>query len=282
MRVAIFTDNDFGKVNGVTTSLKAVLQFANGGAVPRVYTAADVGVRTPAYCALRSIGMGLPCYREMRIYLPRVRAFARELRRDGVDVVHVTTPGPVGVAARWLAARLHVPLVGSYHTELGEYAAMLSGSRRLGHAVERFVRWYYKPCQTLLVPSGATRALLVERGYDASRLRVWGRGVDVGRFAPTRALTTLRTAWRAGPACPAILYAGRLSREKGLAMVAPIRQKLLAHGLAHRFVFAGDGPMRRELEQLCPDGVFLGSLPHDQVGAVMASADMFLFPSATD
>jgi glycosyltransferase involved in cell wall biosynthesis len=40
--------------------------------------------------------------------------------------------------------------------------------------------------------------------------------------------------------------------------------------------------MRAELTSLCPDGVFLGTLPHDQVAPVMASADLFWFPSATD
>ena len=33
MRAAVFTDNDFDKVNGVTTTLKAMLQFAAGDKV---------------------------------------------------------------------------------------------------------------------------------------------------------------------------------------------------------------------------------------------------------
>jgi glycosyltransferase involved in cell wall biosynthesis len=40
--------------------------------------------------------------------------------------------------------------------------------------------------------------------------------------------------------------------------------------------------MRSALETMCPDGLFLGSLPHDDVAAAMASADLFFFPSATD
>ena len=57
---------------------------------------------------------------------------------------------------------------------------------------------------------------------------------------------------------------------------------LRRHGLDHRFIFVGDGPMRQELVARCPDGAFLGSVPHDQVAVAMASADLFLFPSATD
>jgi hypothetical protein len=99
MRVAIFTDNDFAKINGVTTTLKAVLRFAGEAIEPRVYTAADVGVDSPSYYAAASAGVGLPWYRDMRVYWPKLGVFARELRRQKVSLVHVTTPGPVGLAA---------------------------------------------------------------------------------------------------------------------------------------------------------------------------------------
>ncbi len=281
MRVAMFTDNDFGKVNGVTTTLKAVLQFSER-AEPRVYTASDLGAETPTYFATPSLGIGLPWYREMRIYWPRLGAFARALKRDGTEVIHVTTPGPVGLAGRVLAARLNLPLLGSYHTHLGDYASTLSGSARLGDALERYMRWCYAPCDPLLVPSDDARELLVRRGYRADRLRVWSRGVDVAKFTPTRLSRELRRAWHVDDRRPAILYAGRLSREKGLDIVGPLQRQLHRHGIAHQFVFAGDGPMRSELEAMCPDGVFLGSISHDRVAVAMASSDVFLFPSTTD
>src|SRR5262245_43944487 len=141
MRAAIFTDNDFDKVNGVTTTLKALLRHVPHGIEARVYTAADVGAESDVYFAAPSVGVGLPYYREMRVYWPRPRVLARELRARGVDVIHVTTPGPIGLAGRILAQRLGVAMVGSYHTHLGDYAGVLSGSRRLGHLTERYLRW---------------------------------------------------------------------------------------------------------------------------------------------
>jgi glycosyltransferase involved in cell wall biosynthesis len=281
VRVAIFTDNDFDKVNGVTTTLKAILRH-RGPFEPRIYMAADFGVDTADCFAAGSLGMGLPLYSEMRVYVPRLRQFARELRRVGTDVVHVTTPGPVGLAGRWLARRLGLPLVGSYHTQLGDYARELSGSPRLGALVEHLTRWCYQPCEPLLVPSQTTRALLAARGYPLERIQLWGRGVDTDGFTPARAAWRLRESWHVDARRPAILYAGRLSREKGLALMKPVQRLLRRHGLDHRLVFVGDGPMRSELQQLCPDAVFLGSVPHAEVAAAMASADVFVFPSATD
>lgn len=281
MRVAIFTDNDFDKVNGVTTTLRAVLQFSKN-IRPRIYTSADLGIDTPSYFAASSIGVGLPWYREMRICWPRLATFARALERDGVDVIHVTTPGPIGVTGRWLAARLRVPLVGSYHTHLGDYAATFSGSTRLGRALDRYMRWCYKDCDPLLVPSIAVRDRLTAIGYRANRLTIWGRGVDTANFAPARASQSLRNTWHVDDRRPAILYAGRLSREKGLDLIEPLQRRLHRHGLAHQFVFAGDGPMRSVLETMCPDAVFLGKLSHDRMAVAMASSDLLLFPSTTD
>jgi glycosyltransferase involved in cell wall biosynthesis len=282
MRVAIFTDNDFDKVNGVTTTLKAVLKYADDRARPRVLTAGDERVDTPEYFAASSIGMGLPWYRDMRVYLPRLRQFARELRRQRADVIHITTPGPVGLAGRWLAGELGLPMVGSYHTHLGEYVRTLGGSRRVGDGMDTYMRWFYGTCTTVLVPSRATERLLVSQGHGAHRLRIWPRGVDIEQFSPVRASQELRRQWRVDSRRPAILYAGRLSAEKGLKHLPRIRQLLHRRAVEHQMVFAGDGPMAAALKREIPDGVFLGALPHHEVARVMASADVFLFPSPTD
>lgn len=282
LRVAVFTDNDFSKTCGVTTSLEALLRFNAGRVEPRVYTAADVGVETATYCAKESLGIRLPWDRNVRVYWPRLWAFARELQQQRVDLVHITTPGPVGLAARWIALHVGRPLTGSLHSEPGQYAARVSASARAGRIIERYVRWFYAPCGSLFVPSEVTRARLALRGYGRDRLHVWGPGVDAEQFAPRRVSPALRQRWHADDRRPAILYAGRLSGEKGLGLVRAIRRGLLQRGLEHQFVFAGDGPMRQELESVCPDGHFLGALGRDQLAVAMASAHVFLFPGATD
>ena len=106
MRVAIFTDNDFDKVNGVTTTLTAALRHVPPGLRLRVYTAEAVSVETGEYLALASTGCPIPFYREMRVYWPRFGEYVRRARADGIDLVHLTTPGPMGLAAMYVAARL--------------------------------------------------------------------------------------------------------------------------------------------------------------------------------
>jgi hypothetical protein len=93
MNVAIFTDNDFDKVNGVTTTLRAVLRYAPQGIRPCIYTASEFGDEGPGHFAPPLIGMGIPFYRELRMDLRRLRQNLRRVERDRIDLIHLTTPG---------------------------------------------------------------------------------------------------------------------------------------------------------------------------------------------
>ena len=282
MNVAIFTDNDFAKVNGVTTTLTAALRHAPDGARLRVYTAAAIGVEEPNYLAVRSVGMPIPFYGEMRMYVPRLSEYLRHARRDRIDVIHLTTPGPMGLAAMWVAKRLGLPMIGSFHTDLAAYTELLSGSARLGRLMREYMRWPYGRCARVLVPSAHTRQLLIAAKGDPAKLVVWPRGVDTSLFNPSRRSAELREGWGVSGARPAILYVGRLSREKGLGILPGLKQGLRALGLRHRLILTGDGPMAVELQDMLPDAIFTGALSREDVAEVFASADIFLFPSRTD
>lgn len=282
MRIAIFTDNDFDKINGVTTTLTAVLRHAPPDLSPRIYTAAALGADQPDYLALRSFGVGIPFYREMKMYVPHWRRYLERVKDDGVEVIHLTTPGPLGLVALWVAAHASLPLVGSFHTDLSAYTRLLSGSDRLGSLMQEYMRWMYGHCRRVLVPSESTRQLLEAAKCPADRIHIWSRGVDTELFAPERRSQQLRDDWRASDDQPALLYVGRLSKEKGLALLPGLQASLARRGLNHRLIIAGDGPMRRQLADECPEAVNMGPLGREDVARVFASADLFVFPSETD
>lgn len=282
MRVAIFTDNDFDKVNGVTTTFRAALQSAPAGVRLRVYTAASLPVETDSYLALRSFGMPIPFYPEMQIYLPRFREFLKRARADRIDLVHLTTPGPIGLAALYVAWRLQLPLIGSFHTDLAAYATLLSGSSRLGALMQEYMRWPYGRCARVLVPSENTRQLLISAKSNPERIDVWPRGVDTTLFSPARRSSALREKWHVSDRRPALIYVGRVSREKGLLHLPAICDRLYKMGIEHRCIVVGDGPLLPTLRAALPDAVFTGALSRQAVAEAFASADCFVFPSTTD
>jgi glycosyltransferase involved in cell wall biosynthesis len=282
VRVAVFTDNDFEKVNGVTTTLTALLDHAPPDVCPRIYTASALGTDAPNYLALASMAVPIPFYSEMDVYVPHVREYLRRVRVDQVDVLHLTTPGPMGLTAAWIASKTGLPLIGSFHTDLAGYTAVLSGSNALAALMARYLQWLYGRCAPILVPSAATRDLLVGSGTSARRIVLWPRGVDTNHFTPARRSSRLRERWRASERDVVLLYVGRLSREKSLDLLPEMLYRLRASRVPHRMVIAGDGPLRRSLAEQLPDAIFTGMLTRDEVAEVFASADVFVFPSTTD
>jgi glycosyltransferase involved in cell wall biosynthesis len=105
----------------------------------------------------------------------------------------------------------------------------------------------------------------------------WDRGVDTRSFDPA-----LRGP-RVRPGALNVLYAGRITREKGADLLA--EAFLLARASEPRLhlVLAGGGPEQERLrERLGDAATFLGWLQGPALARAYASADMFLFPSATD
>ena len=84
---------------------------------------------------------------------------------------------------------------------------------------------------------------------------------------------------------PIVLYAGRLSPEKGVVWLVRAFPAVIAACPDARLVLVGDGPQRTELAALAQTlglkgaVLFAGMQPHDTVISYMRAADLFVFPS---
>jgi glycosyltransferase involved in cell wall biosynthesis len=176
-----------------------------------------------------------------------------------------------------MARVLDAPLIGSYHTELAAYAALRSGQAQLEVLAKLMLGVFYRACQLVLSPSPATDEGLESIGIPAGRIRRWVRGVDLQRFDP---------AIRQPDGLPGevtVLYAGRLSREKGVDLMVDAFLTARRRDPRLHLVLAGGGPEEGQLrERLGEDATFLGWLEGDELARAYASADTFLFASQTD
>ena len=101
--------------------------------------------------------------------------------------------------------------------------------------------------------------------------------MDLDRFTPARRVEASL------PGEVTVLYAGRLTKEKGVDLLADAF--LSAHRRDPRLhlVLAGGGPEEDHVRhRLGNHGTFLGWLDGEELARVYASADLFLFPSQTD
>jgi glycosyltransferase involved in cell wall biosynthesis len=271
-RVALVADG-VGGMHGVTHTIEEIRERGVPGfEVEVIGTDPSVDRRLSAVAEI-----DIPFYPGLKIGVPSVPAIVEALSEGRYDVVHLCSPGPAGLAS-WLLARvMDVPLVGSYHTELAAYAGLRSGQAQLEALTSMALGAFYGACDVVLSPSAASDGRLAELGVDPDRVARWDRGVDISRFDPA-----LRTPGRFGGELN-LLYAGRLTREKGADLLAEAFLAARKRDPRLHLVLAGGGPEEPMLrERLGEHATFLGWLSGEELARAYASADIFLFASRTD
>lgn len=281
-RVALFVDAA-GHLSGVSTTIG---QWRDGAAAAGqdlvVHTAGtDEGLgRAVAFTPVGTLQM--PLYDGLQLHVPHVKTVMDYMARARFDVVHLSTPGPMGLLGLLAARRLGLPVCGTYHTDFPSYALRLSRDPALEDVTWQYMRWFYGQLDRVASPSPSTRDHVVAHGFEPMRQTVVGRGVDTTSFRPSLRRASLRRAW--GPHRTKLLYVGRVSEEKNLYCLAQAFRSLRERGADVDLVIVGDGPYRGALEcELAGTGaVFTGTLRGEALAAAYASADLFVFPSETD
>jgi glycosyltransferase involved in cell wall biosynthesis len=204
--------------------------------------------------------------------LAGLRAIREILKRttvDRLDLVHVATSGPLAVAALILAARSRLPMILSCEPPAPCASAVWkSYVRTLAHYSFR-----------VLVTSVAARNAFLRTGVCASKLVDWRPGVETSEFLPSKRSSAIRGRWGVTDARPAVIYAGALSSDRGAGRLLSLELGLRRTRPMHQLIVVGDGPCRREVEARCPNVIFTGVIPHAEMPAVLASADLYVCPS---
>lgn len=276
MRVAVVAETFLPAVNGVVGSvLRLVDHLAVRGHDPVVVapSGADYESRCGARVQVVTVpAMRLPRYRQLALARPAGDLTA-VLRRLAPDVVHLASPAVLGLAAARAARTLGIPSIAVFQTDLAAYAQRyrLPGGAA---AAWRYLRTVHGTADLTLAPSSASAAQLARHGIGPVAL--WPRGVDLEQFAPCRRDDGLRAALAPGGELLVGVVA-RLAVEKRLELLAPLSE---LPGV--QLVVVGDGPQRRALTREMPRARFLGQLGGTELGAVVASLDLFVHPGADE
>lgn len=271
VRVAIVTESFLPTLNGVTTSVRQVLEHLRregheamvitpAAGSPRQYAGFPVH-EVPAF-SFREFPVGMPVPEVQRL----IAAFAP-------DVIHAASPFLLGAAAVAAGRRLGIPVVAVYQTDVARYTKRnrMRGAERFAW---RVVRWIHEGASLTLAPSTAAIADLEHARVP--RLARWGRGVDLAGYHPNHrhSPAALQLRDQLAPRGEVIVgYVGRVAPEKQLERMSQLR------GIdSTRFVVVGDGPARPDLERRMR-GIpvtWLGALGGEALATAYAALDVFV------
>jgi len=285
IHVAHFTDT-FYEINGVALTLRQ--QVTEARAAGRDYTLITCdGQDRPLLAGIVNFKpvavYSLPEYPEQKIFIPPLLEMLDYCYTRGVTQIHAATPGPVGLAALAIAYMLKLPISGTYHTQLPQYAAQLTGDDLIRDLTWKYTLWFYDQMDSIYTPSESTRRELIERGIRSQKVLFYPRGIDTRRFHPSKRNGFFKQRYGLETAVK-FLYVGRVSKEKNLPLLAEAYAALCPRLKDVHLVVVGDGPylpeMRAQLSGLpC---TFTGYLAGDDLAMAYASGDIFVFPSTTD
>jgi phosphatidylinositol alpha 1,6-mannosyltransferase len=294
-RVALFTDS-FLEANGVARTAQALESYAERHRLPFlcVHGGDRTGIsrhRSITRVELRRSRFGsFGLEHDLRFDLllwRHVHFVAQALRAFEPDVLHFTGPSDIGQLGAYLGFRMGIPMVGSWHTNLHEFASRrllkwsrwLSDSRRAlahrwveDHALSATLLFYRIP-RAILAPNAELHELLERRlgkpTYPMSR------GVDTTLFTPARRRRNEDAVVNVG-------FVGRLSPEKNVRVLADVERALAATAAPFRMTIVGEGSEAAWLRAHLSRASFPGVLRGEALADAYANMDLFVFPSETE
>jgi len=293
-RVAFFPDS-FVEVNGVAHTSRQLAAFAERRDLPLlcVHGAEGAGRVIAGSVTKLSLGRGNigfkldADFRYDLLFWRHANRAIEAAREFKANVVHITGPNDTGQLGAYVAGKLRLPLVISWHTNVHEYAARRlnkltaplpnawreSLARLAERQSLRAAMRFYRLGRALLAPNEELRDLLArETGRPTYLMR---RGVDTSLFSPAKRLRC-DSAFLIG-------YVGRLTPEKNVRWLAELERGLIEAGAGDfRFLVVGEGSEREWLERQMRRAEFTGVLRGEALSRAYASLDLFAFPSQTD
>lgn len=288
MNIGIFTDSFTPEVNGVVTSLQLFIsEFRRQGHSVFVFAPndclhSDYSTDTKKFPAILIFG------KQFRLSLPHIET--KEVKNLNLNIIHIHTPGTIGIAGLRLAKKLKIPTVYTYHTSVEKYAQYYLHLPKWTENKIFFLTAtnFYNKNKTIIAPSQGIKNTLQK--FLKSPIEVIPTGVDIQKIQSCsqngRALEILKQH-NLNPDDQFLITASRLGKEKNIEFVINAFAKIKTKNPKAKLLIVGSGPNENNLKTLAKNIdsqniIFLGRLNQDDLFALYKYAQIFLFASLTE
>ncbi|HEX5394275.1 MAG TPA: glycosyltransferase [Rhodocyclaceae bacterium] len=291
LRVLMFSDVYFPRINGVSTSIETFRRDLHRHGVDVTLIAPDYKNQPPADRIHRVPAWQLPFDPEDRLmHWGKLHRTAHGLAAHDFHVVHIQTPFAAHYAGYRFAKRHKLPVVTTYHTHFEEYFHHYLPvlPRPLLKATARGIaRGQCNGLDAVVVPSSAMRDTLRDYGIKAP-LHILPTGIPTERFASGDG-AAFRARHNIPADRPVALFVGRVAHEKNIGFLLEVTARMRQMNPAFLLMIAGEGPalpaLQKQVQQLgIEDQVrFIGYMDREnELPACYSAADVFVFASKTE
>lgn len=287
MKIGMFTDTYFPQVSGVSTSVKLLRdELESRGHTVIIFTTTDPEAK-PEEGIVRLPSVPFVSFEDRRVAYRGFERCLRIAREYQLDIIHTHTEFSLGMAGRYVASRMKLPTIHTYHTMYENYTHyIMNGYLVRPSHVKLVSKLFCNGAKGIITPSQLTYDKLAEYGVK-EEMRIIPTGVAIPTYQP-ECRATLRDELGLKSDDTVLLSLSRLSKEKNIAAVIAAFAKVKEQLPSAELVIVGDGPERAILEeqaQASPASEaihFIGQINHQDVWRYYQMADLYVNASDSE
>ncbi len=289
MNIGVFTDSFRPYTSGVVRSIELFSRefkslghevYIFGPDYPMLNPPKEEGV-------FRFISVPWPINPDFSLPIPFSTHLGATIRHLELDIIHAHSPFLLGRLGARAARRHKLPLVFTFHTLYDQYVHYFPFAEKTSkQVVQNIARNFCNRCNMVVAPSQLVVNYLRRIGVEAPLVNI-PTGVDLNEFSGADQ-NWLRDNYGIKPEEKALLFVGRLGKEKNVTFLMKSFQIVQEQFPETRLVLVGKGPQENYLRKmssqmgLADKVIFTGVLPRQTIVHCYASADLFVFPSVTE
>lgn len=285
LKVCLFSDTVYD-MNGVSRFIHDMVQEASTqNQWLEVITSSkksEYGKRGHIHNIKPHLVFTMPFYASLDVVWPKYFKIKTLLSELNPHIVHISTPGPLGLCALFAARALKIPVLGIYHTDFPTYLYKNTKKRWIETLVKYYLRWFYKDFKLIFSRSLAYETPIRKTlKYKRDDIVTFKSGTNIERFHKRFNDDTVWAQYGISKTAFKALYVGRISVEKNVYKLlriwkkVNIKNKVLILVGEQEFAIDPDFCQRHKI-------ILLGVKKGQELSTLYASSDCFLFPSTTD
>ncbi len=278
MKILFITASYLPTVNGVSIHIKLLKkQLEKLG--HKIYVLAP---NFPGYIdseknIIRYFSMPNPFVNDYPLGLPLVSL--KKIRQLKPDVIHTHHPLVIGKFASYLSEKIDVPFFFTAHTQYEQYLNYYfpHGYQITSRFLLNDLRNLSQKCLKVICPSPETEIRLNKQGIKNTKMIF--NGIDTDFFTPAKKIFS---------EYPAIIFTGRLEKEKNPLFLIKIAYELKVLSPDFKMIIIGEGKLLPRLSELIikyklENNVSpVGSVNQELLPSIYKTVNIFLTPSTSE
>ncbi len=228
----------------------------------------------------------MPFYKELDLVFPPFLKLSKKVKELQPDVIHISTPGFIGLIGVFIALKNKIPLVGTYHTDFPRYLYSHTHSKLIKNITTFFLKIFYKKFTALATRSREYEKVInTEINCDKNKIFFLQPGTNTKTFSPRYYDKNIWNKYNLPSEGKKFLYVGRVTKEKNLDELFEIWKIFYQKSKKKTsyLCIVGKGELEKYKNSLKKyNVVFLGHKEKEELSSLYASSTVFVFPSTTD